>query len=77
MERLTDLRIINEVQNEFTPSVISVVGTTKVPVSIRRDPRELYRAVKRNAYYTRTEDGAIFQVIGSTHFNILDARSGY
>ena len=79
LERLTDLGIITEVQNEFTPWVNSVVVTPKADGSIRLclDPRDLNRAVKRNAYYARTVDDVIPQVSGSTHFSILDARSGY
>ena len=79
LERLTDLGIITEVQNEFTPWVNSVVVTPKADGSIRLclDPRDLNKAVKRNAYYTRTVDDVIPQVSGSTHFSILDARSGY
>ena len=79
LERLTDLGIITEVQNEFTPWVNSVVVTPKEDGSIRLclDPRDVSKAVKRNAYYTRTVDDVIPQVSGLTHFSILDARSGY
>ena len=51
----------------------SVVVTSKADGSIRvcLDPRDLNRAVKRNAYFTRTVDGVIPQVSGSTHFSIL------
>ena len=68
LERLTDLGIITEVQNEFTPWVNSVVVTPKADGSIRLclDPRDLNRAVKRNAYYARTVDDVIPQVSGST-----------
>ena len=76
-ERITDLGIITEVQNEFTLWVNSVVVTSKADGSIRLclDPRN--KAVKRNAYYARTVDDVISQVSGSTHFSILGARSGY
>ena len=77
LERFTDIGITTEVENEFTSWVNSVVGTTKVHGSIRFDPRDLNKAMKRNAYYTRNVDNVIPQVSGSTLFSILDARSGY
>lgn len=79
LERLLELGIITEIQNEFTPWVNSTVVTPKADGSIRLclDPRDLNKAVKRNTYYTRTIDDVIPQVSGSTHFSILDARSGY
>ena len=79
LERLTDLGIINEVQNEFTPWVNSVVVTPKADGSIRLclAPQDLNKAVKCNAYYARTVDDVIPQVSGPTHFSILDAHSGY
>lgn len=79
LKRLTEMGIITEVKNEFTPWVNSAVVTPKPDGSIRLclDPRDLNKAVKRNAYYTRTVDDVIPQVSSSTHFSILDARSGY
>ena len=57
----------------------SVVVTPKVDRSIRLclDPRDLNKAVKRNAYYARTVDDVIPQVSGLTPFCIVDARRGY
>ena len=79
LEGLTDRGIITEVQNEFTLSVNSVVVTPKADRSIRQclDPRDLNKAVERNACYARTVDGVIPMVSSSTHFSILDARSCY
>ena len=75
LERLSDLGTITEVQNEFTPLVNSVVVTPKADRSIRLclDPRDVNKAVKRNAYYARTVNDIIPQVSGLTHFSILDA----
>ena len=57
----------------------SAVVTPKAYRSIRLclNPRDLNKAVKRNAYYARTVDDVIPQVSGLTHFSILDARRGY
>lgn len=79
LERLKELGIITEVQNEYTPWINSTVVTSKADGSIRLclDPRDLNKAIKRNLYYTRTIDDVIPQVSGATHFSILDARSGY
>lgn len=67
------------VQGEYTPWVNSAVVTIKPNGSIRLclDPRNLNKAIKRNPYYVRTIDDVIPKVSGSTHFSILDARSGF
>ena len=64
---------------EFTPWVNSVVVTPKLDRSIYLclDPEDLNKAVKHNAYHTRTVDDAIPQVSGLTQFSILDACCGY
>ena len=82
MEELDQLKkwgILSEVRNEYTPWVNSTVVTIKPNGSICLclDPWNLNKAVKRNPYYVRTIDDVIPKVSGSTHFSILDARSGF
>ena len=79
LDQLKEWGILSEVRNEYTPWVNSTVVTIKPNGSIRLclDPRNLNKAVKRNPYYVRTIDDVIPKVSGSTHFSILDARSGF
>ncbi|XP_041362849.1 uncharacterized protein K02A2.6-like [Gigantopelta aegis] len=79
LNKLQELGILQEVQNEYTPWVNSTVVTSKPNGSIRLclDPRDLNKAIKRNPYYVRTIDDVIPKVSGATHFSILDARNGY
>ena len=62
-----------------TPWVNSTVVTRKRNGSIRLclNSRDLKKAIKRNPYYVRTIDAVIPKISGATHFNILDARSGF
>jgi len=79
LDQLKESGILVEVQDEYTPWVNSAVVTIKPNGSIRLclDPRNLNKAIKRNPYYVRTIDDVIPKVSGSTHFSILDARSGF
>ena len=79
LSRLTQLGILKEVKNEYTPWVNSAVVTTKPNGSIRvcLDPRDLNKVIKCNRHYVRSIDDVIPKVNGSTHFSIVDARSGY
>ncbi|KAL9950229.1 hypothetical protein ACROYT_G042702 [Oculina patagonica] len=79
LDQLKESGILVEVQNEYTPWVNSTVVTIKPNGTIRLclDPRDLNKAIKRNPYYVRTIDDVIPKVSGSTHFSILDARSGF
>lgn len=79
LARLVELGILKEVKDEYTPWINSAVVTPKSNGSIRvcLDPRNLNQAIKCNRHYVRSIDDVIPKVTGTTHFSILDARSGY
>eukprot|EP00794_Sanderia_malayensis_P013264 gene13264-14631_t len=76
---LADLGILKEVKNEYTPWVSSTVVTRNPngSICVCLDPCDLNQAVKCNRHYVRSFDDVIPKVAGSTHFSIVDARSGY
>ena len=79
LDQLKKWGILSEVRNEYTPLVNSTVVAIKPNglICLCLDPQNLNKAVKCNPYYVRTIDDVISKVSGSTHFSILDARSGF
>ena len=79
LARLVKQGILKEVKDEYTPFISSAVVTSKPNGSIRvcLDPHDLNNAIKCSRHCIHSIDYVIPQVSASTHFTILDARSGY
>ena len=77
--RLTQVGVLVQIHYEYTPWVNSTLVTRKPDGTIRLclDPRGLNKAIRHTPYYVRTIDDVIPKVSGASHFNTLDARSGF
>ena len=79
LDRLVKERVIVEVKDQYTEWVNSIVPVRKPDGSIRLclDPRDLNKAIQRNAWYSRTVDDVLPELANSTHITLCDANSGY
>ena len=68
-----------QIHDEFTPWVNLTVVTWKPngTILLCLDPRDLNKATRRTPCYVRTIDDVIPKVSGTSHFSILDGRSGF
>ena len=79
LDRLVKEKVITEVKDQYTEWVNSIVPVRKPDGSIRLclDPRDLNKAIERNAWYARTIDDVLPDLADATHITLCDANSGY
>ena len=76
LERLVQPGVMKEVK-EHTEWINLIVSVKKPDDSLRLDPTDVNKAIKRNQWYSRTVDDILPELAGLKYFSLLDTKLGY